>query len=59
MFLMLWSHWQGLLNYFLKVLNSGVITENEVLSTDLCLDEIRTRYSFLNYYHKSQPMNIY
>jgi len=34
---------QGLLNYFLKALNSGAITEEEVLVTGLTLDEIRTR----------------
>jgi len=34
---------QGLLNYFLKALNSGAITEEEVLITGLTLDEIRTR----------------
>ncbi len=34
---------QGLLNYFLKALNSGAITEKEVLATGLTLDEIRTR----------------
>ncbi len=34
---------QGLLNYFLKALNSGAITVDEVLATGLTLDEIRTR----------------
>jgi len=34
---------QGLLNYFLKALNSGAITEEEVLATGLTIDEIRTR----------------
>jgi citrate lyase beta subunit len=34
---------QGLLNYFLKALNSGAITNEEVLATGLTLDEIRTR----------------
>jgi citrate lyase beta subunit len=34
---------QGLLNYFLRALNSGAITEEEVLSTGLTLDEIRSR----------------
>ena len=34
---------QGLLNYFLKALNSGAITEEEVLATGLTLNEIRTR----------------
>ncbi|MFN2438155.1 MAG: phosphoenolpyruvate kinase [Chitinophagaceae bacterium] len=34
---------QGLLNYFLRALNSGAITEEEVLRTGLTMDEIRTR----------------
>lgn len=34
---------QGLLNYFLRALNSGAITEEEVLETGLTLDEIRGR----------------
>ncbi len=34
---------QGLLNYFLKALNCGAITEKEVLETGLTLDEIRSR----------------
>ncbi len=34
---------QGLLNYFLQALNSGAITEEEVLATGLTLDEIRGR----------------
>jgi len=34
---------QGLLNYFLKALNSGAITLDEVLATGLTIDEIRTR----------------
>ena len=34
---------QGLLNYFLRALNSGAITEEEVLATGLTLDEIRGR----------------
>lgn len=34
---------QGLLNYFLRALNSGAITEGEVLATGLTLDEIRGR----------------
>ena len=37
---------QGLLNYFLRGLNSGAITEEEVLATGLTLAEIRSR-SFL------------
>lgn len=34
---------QGLLNYFLKGLNSGAISEDEVLATGLTLEEVRTR----------------
>ena len=34
---------QGLLNYFLKALNCGAITEEEVLATGLTLEEIRSR----------------
>lgn len=34
---------QGLLNYFLRALNSGAITEEEVLATGLTPEEIRTR----------------
>ena len=34
---------QGLLNYFLRALNSGAITEEEVLVTGLTLEEIRSR----------------
>jgi citrate lyase beta subunit len=34
---------QGLLNYFLKALNCGAITEAEALNTGLTLDEIRSR----------------
>jgi len=34
---------QGLLNYFLRALNSGAITEEEVVATGLTLDEIRGR----------------
>ena len=34
---------QGLLNYFLRALNSGAITATEVLKTGLTLDEIRSR----------------
>ena len=34
---------QGLLNYFLRALNSGAITEEEVLATGLTLAEIRGR----------------
>ena len=34
---------QGLLNYFLRGLSCGAITESEVAATGLTLDEIRTR----------------
>lgn len=34
---------QGLLNFFLKALNCGAITEKEVLATGLTLEEIRSR----------------
>ncbi len=34
---------QGLLNFFLKALNSGAISEEEVLATGLTLEEIRSR----------------
>jgi len=37
---------QGLLNYFLRGLNCGALTEDEALPTGLTLDELRTR-SFL------------
>jgi citrate lyase beta subunit len=37
---------QGLLNFFLKAMNCGAITEEEALATGLTLDEIRSR-SFL------------
>ncbi len=34
---------QGLLNYFLKALNCGAVSEKEILMTGLTLDEIRSR----------------
>lgn len=34
---------QGLLNFFLKGMNCGALTEEEVLATGLTMDEIRTR----------------
>ncbi len=34
---------QGLLNYFLRALNSGAITEKEALATGLTLPELRSR----------------
>jgi citrate lyase beta subunit len=37
---------QGLLNFFLKAMNCGAITEKETLATGLTLDEIRSRSFF-------------
>ena len=34
---------QGLLNYFLRAMNSGAISEEEALATGLTLDELRSR----------------
>jgi len=34
---------QGLMNYFLKAMNCGAISEEEVLVTGLTLEEIRSR----------------
>ena len=34
---------QGLLNYFLRALNCGAITEAEALATGLTVDELRSR----------------
>jgi citrate lyase beta subunit len=34
---------QGLLNYFLRGMNSGALTEQEALATGLTLDELRSR----------------
>lgn len=34
---------QGLLNYFIRALNCGAITEHEALATGLTLDELRSR----------------
>jgi citrate lyase beta subunit len=34
---------QGLLNYFLRGMNSGALTEEEALATGLTLDELRSR----------------
>jgi citrate lyase beta subunit len=34
---------QGLLNFFLRALNCGAITENEALATGLTIEEIRSR----------------
>ena len=38
---------QALLNYFLRAINCGAITEDEALVTGLTLDEIRSR----SFYH--------
>ena len=34
---------QGLLNYFLRALSCGAISENEVLATGLSVEELRLR----------------
>jgi hypothetical protein len=34
---------QGLLNFFIKAINCGAISETEVLATGLTLEEIRSR----------------
>jgi hypothetical protein len=34
---------QGLLNYFIRGLNSGALTEEEALATGLTLEELRSR----------------
>ena len=34
---------QGLLNYFLRALNCGAITEEEALASGLTLEELRSR----------------
>ena len=34
---------QGLLNFFLKALNCGAITEEEILPTGLTIEEVRLR----------------
>ncbi|MEO6819830.1 MAG: phosphoenolpyruvate kinase, partial [Ginsengibacter sp.] len=34
---------QGLLNFFLKAMNCGAITEEEAMATGLTLEEIRSR----------------
>lgn len=41
---------QGLLNYFLRGMNSGALTEQEALATGLTLDELRSR-SFVKILH--------
>ena len=43
MCLMMQHKGHGPANYFLRALNSGAITEEEVLATGLTLDEIRSR----------------
>jgi len=42
---------QGLLNYFLRALNCGAITEDEILQTGLTIEEVRGR-SFLKILEK-------
>ena len=37
---------QGLLNFFLKALNCGAISEEEILATGLTLEEVQTRSFF-------------
>ena len=48
---------QGLLNFFLKALNCGAITEEEATATGLSVDEIRTRsfYKILEGRRKLKP----
>ena len=50
---------QGLLNYFLKALNCGAITEQEALATGLSLEEIRSRsfYKILTDRRSKGPIN--
>lgn len=47
---------QGLLNYFLRALNCGAITENEILNTGLTLEEIREK-SFLKILENRKKLN--
>jgi citrate lyase beta subunit len=47
---------QGLLNFFLKAMNCGAITEEEALATGLSLDEIRSR-SFLKILEGRKRLN--
>lgn len=42
---------QGLLNYFLRALNCGAITEDEILQTGLSIEEVRSK-SFLKILEK-------
>jgi hypothetical protein len=37
---------QGLLNFFLKAINCGAVSEEEVVATGLTMEEIRTRSFF-------------
>jgi citrate lyase beta subunit len=46
---------QGLLNYFLRAMNSGAIHENELIATGLSIDEIRLR-SFYKILEKRKNM---
>ncbi|MBE7438265.1 MAG: phosphoenolpyruvate kinase [Spirochaetales bacterium] len=45
---------QGLLNFFLRALSCGAITENEILATGLTLEEIRGR-SFVKILNRRRP----
>ncbi|MBS1552381.1 MAG: phosphoenolpyruvate kinase, partial [Bacteroidetes bacterium] len=47
---------QGLLNYFLRALNCGAITEDEILNTGLTLEEIREK-SFLKILENRKKLN--
>ncbi len=47
---------QGLLNYFLRGLNCGALTEEEALATGLSIDEFRTR-SFLKILEGRRKLN--
>ena len=48
---------QGLLNFFLKAMNCGAITEEEALATGLTLDEIRSR-SFYRILENRRKSNV-
>jgi citrate lyase beta subunit len=48
---------QGLLNYFLRALNSGAITENELLATGLNIEEIRMRSFYKILQHRMAAKN--
>jgi len=48
---------QGLLNYFLRALNCGAISEQEILATGLTIEEVREK-SFLNILEKRRSKYI-